>query len=54
MPSFVLITEAWRHDAKILHLLRLASDSNIVMNRAYNHYQQFAAWIAQRSSSSHA
>ena len=47
MPSFVLITEARRHDAKILHLLRLAAGSIIVMDRAYNHYQQFAAWIAQ-------
>jgi hypothetical protein len=43
MPSFVLITEAKRHDSKILHLLRLASGSIIVMDRAYNHYQQFTA-----------
>jgi hypothetical protein len=47
MPSFVLITEAKRHDSKILHLLRLAAGSIIVMDRAYNHYQQFATWIAQ-------
>jgi hypothetical protein len=47
MPSFVLITEAKRHDSKILHLLRLAAGSIIVMDRAYNHYQQFSAWIAQ-------
>ena len=47
MPSFVLITEAKRHDAKILHLLRLAAGSIIVMDRAYNHYPQFAAWITQ-------
>ncbi len=47
MPSFVLITEAKRHDSKILHLLRLVAGSIIVMDRAYNHYQQFAAWIAQ-------
>jgi len=47
MPSFVLITEARRHDSKILHLLRLAAGSIIVMDRAYNHYQQFAAWIVQ-------
>ena len=47
MPSFVLITEAKRHDSKILHLLRLAAGSIIVMDRAYNHYQQFAAWIVQ-------
>jgi len=47
LPSFVLITEAKRHDSKILHLLRLPAGSIIVMDRAYNHYQQFAAWIAQ-------
>ena len=47
MPSFVLITEAKRHDSKILHLLRLAAGSIIVMDRAYIHYQQFAAWIVQ-------
>lgn len=47
MPSYVLITEAKRHDSKILHLLKLAAGSIIVMDRAYNHYQQFAAWIAQ-------
>lgn len=47
MPSFVLITEAKRHDSKILHLLRLAAGSIVVMDRAYNDYKQFAAWIAQ-------
>jgi len=47
MPSYVLITEAKRHDSKILHLLRLASGSIVVMDRAYNHFRQFAAWIAQ-------
>lgn len=47
MPSFVLITEAQRHDSKVLSLLRLAPGSIIVMDRAYNHYQQFAAWIDQ-------
>lgn len=47
MPSYVLITEAKRHDSKILHLLRLAAGSIIVMDRAYNLYQQFATWIVQ-------
>lgn len=47
MPSYVLITEAKRHDSKILHLLRLAPGSIIVMDRAYKHFRQFAAWIAQ-------
>jgi hypothetical protein len=47
LPSFVLITEAKRHDSKILHLLRLAAGSIVVMDKAYNHYQQFAAWCEQ-------
>lgn len=47
MPSFVRITEAKRHDSKILSLLRLAAGSIVVMDRAYNDYKQFAAWIAQ-------
>lgn len=47
MPSYVLITEARCHDSKILPLLRLTENSIIVMDRAYNHYQQFADWIAQ-------
>jgi hypothetical protein len=47
MPSFVLISEAKRHDSKILRLLRLAAGSIIVMDRAYNDYKQFAAWIVQ-------
>ncbi len=47
MPSFVLITEAKRHDSKILRFLPLAAGSIIIMDRAYNVYEQFAAWIAQ-------
>jgi hypothetical protein len=47
MPSYVLITEAKRHDSKMLHLLRLTAGSIIVMDRAYNRYEQFAAWITQ-------
>jgi IS4 transposase len=47
MPSYVLITEAKRHDSKILPLLRLAAGSIVVMDRAYNDYKQFAAWIVQ-------
>ena len=47
MPSYVLITEAKRHDSKTLHLLRLTAGSIIVMDRAYNRYEQFATWIAQ-------
>ncbi len=54
MPSFVLITEARCHDAKILHLLCLAAGSIIVMDRAYNHYQQSPHGSLRGSSSSHA
>ncbi len=47
MPSYVLITEAKRHDSKMLYLLRLTAGSIIVMDRAYNRYEQFATWITQ-------
>ena len=47
MPSYVLITEAKRHDSKVLKMLRLVAGSIVVMDRAYNHYRQFSAWILQ-------
>jgi hypothetical protein len=47
MPSYVLITEAKRHDSKVLRLLRLAAESIIVMDRAYNDFKQFSIWISQ-------
>jgi hypothetical protein len=47
MPSYVLITEAKRHDSKVLKMLRLTAGSIVVMDRAYNHYRQFSAWISQ-------
>jgi hypothetical protein len=47
MPSYVLITEAKRHDTKVLKLLHLASGSIVLMDRAYNDYKQFGAWIEQ-------
>jgi hypothetical protein len=47
MPSYVLITEAKRHDSKVLKMLRLVPDSIVVMDRAYNVYEQFSAWIGQ-------
>ena len=47
LPAFVLITEAKRHDSKIMRLLRLAAGSIIVMDRAYNDYGQFGAWTEQ-------
>jgi hypothetical protein len=47
MPSYVLITEAKRHDSKVMKMLRLVPDSIVVMDRAYNVYEQFSAWIGQ-------
>lgn len=47
LPAYVLITEAKRHDSKVLSLLRLAAGSIIVMDKAYNVYEQFAAWCLE-------
>ena len=47
MPSYVLITEAKRHDSKVLKMVPLAADSIVVMDRAYNVYEQFSSWIGQ-------
>jgi len=47
MPAYVLITEAKRHDSKVAKMLHLAVGSIIVMDRAYNDYQQFSTWISQ-------
>ncbi len=44
MPSFVLITEARRHDVKTARLLNLTAGSIIAMDRAYNDYRLFAKW----------
>jgi len=44
MPSFVHISEAKMHDAKVLALLRLNAGSIVAMDRAYNDYKQFARW----------
>ncbi len=44
MPSFVLISKAKVHDARILPVLRLNPGSIVAMDRAYNDYQQFALW----------
>ena len=44
MPSYVLISKAKMHDAKILALLRLNAGSIVAMDRAYNDYKQFARW----------
>ena len=47
MPSYVLITEAKTHDSKVLKNLELKANSIIVMDRAYNDYQQFSNWNEQ-------
>ena len=47
MPSYVLITEAKQHDSKVLKMVPLAADSIVVMDRAYNVYEQFSSWIGQ-------
>ena len=44
MPSYVLISNAKMHDAKVLALLRLNAGSIVAMDRAYNDYKQFARW----------
>lgn len=47
MPSYVLISEAKRHDSKVQKMLHLVAGSIVVKDRAYNHYQQFSAWTTQ-------
>ena len=44
MPSFVLITEARRHDVTAARKIRLTPGSIIAMDRAYNDYSLFAQW----------
>jgi len=44
MPSYVLISKAKMHDAKVLSMLRLNPGSIVAMDRAYNDYTQFARW----------
>ena len=44
LPSYVLISKAKMHDAKVLALLRLNAGSIVAMDRAYNDYHQFARW----------
>ena len=44
MPSFVLITEARRHDVTAARKIRLTPGSIVAMDRAYNDYSLFAQW----------
>jgi len=47
MPSYVLITEARRHDRKGAGLLGLNPGSIIVMDKGYNDYGLFGSWTTQ-------
>jgi len=44
MPSYVLITEARRHDRVVLPQLDIQPGSIIVDDRAYNDYRMFGRW----------
>lgn len=44
MPSFVLITEAKRHDVTAARKIRLTAGSIVAMDRAYNDYVLFSRW----------
>jgi len=46
MPSYVLLTEARRHDHVAARLLRLNPGSIVAMDRGYNDYQLFGDWTA--------
>jgi len=47
MPSFVYISKAKLHDARILSRLRINAGSIVAMDRAYNDYAQFARWTQE-------
>lgn len=47
MPSFVHISEAKLHDARVLAMLSLSPGSIVAVDRAYNDYEQFAQWTEQ-------
>lgn len=47
MPSFLHISPAKTHDAKILPKLRLNAGSIVAMDRAYNDYRHFARWTEE-------
>ena len=46
MPSYVLLTQAQRHDHVAARLLRLNPGSIVAMDRAYNDYKLFGDWTA--------
>jgi hypothetical protein len=47
LPSYVLLTEARRHDVTIARGLRIPSGSIVVMDRAYVDFDLFADWDRQ-------
>jgi len=47
MPSFVHISAARLHDARVLAMLALSPGSIVAMDRAYNDYKQFAQWTEE-------
>ena len=48
VTEFVRMTEAREHDRKFLYHLKLAANSWLVFDKAYNVYHQFAKWTAQK------
>jgi hypothetical protein len=46
--DFCRITAAKEHDRKFFYHLKLAAESFIVFDKAYNLYRQFAKWTSQR------
>ena len=48
VTEFIRITAAKVHDKKFLHNLKLAPESFIVFDKAYNHYSQYAKWAKQQ------
>lgn len=48
VTEFVKITNARMHDKKFLHHLKLATNSFIVFDKAYNHYAQFEKWTQEK------
>lgn len=47
LPSYVLLSNAKMHDAKVLALLKLKPGSIVAMDRAYNDYRQFSRWTEE-------
>lgn len=48
VTEFVRMTEAREHDRKFLYHLKLAANSWLVFDKAYNVYHQFAKWTDQK------